>query len=127
MEPREGMNQKQKASTYLLGTPGALADLLAILEVGQDLLDRGLLLLPLLHLKTLTTLAGLLLLVLEGLLNELNVLESQLLADDIEITCWVDITLDVDNLGIIEATNDLEDGIDGANVRQEGVAETGSC
>lgn len=121
------MDQKQKASTYLLGTPGALADLLAVPEVGQDLLDRGLLLLPLLHLKTLTTLAGLLLLVLEGLLNELNVLESQLLADDIEITCWVDITLDVDNLGIIEATNDLEDGIDGANVRQEGVAETGSC
>ena len=32
----------------------------------------------------------------------------------------------MDNLGIVEATNDLEDGIDGANVGKEGVAETGT-
>ena len=109
---------------YLLGTPGALADLLAILEVLQDLLDSGLFLLPLLHLKRLTALAGLLLLVLEGLLDELDILETKLLADDVEITSGVDITLNVDNLGIIESTDDLEDGIDGADVGQESVAET---
>lgn len=109
---------------YLLGTPGALADLLAVLEVGQDLLDSGLFLLPLLHLKRLTALAGLLLLVLEGFLDELDILETKLLADDVEITGGVDITLDVDNLGIIESADNLEDGIDGADVRQESIAET---
>lgn len=109
---------------YLLGTPGALADLLAVLEVGQDLLDSGLFLLPLLHLKRLTALAGLLLLVLESLLDELDILETKLLGDDVKITGGVDITLDVDDLGIIESTDDLEDGIDGADVGQESVAET---
>lgn len=120
---REGWN---KMVAYLLGRPSALADVLAVLEPGQDLLDRGLLLLPLPHLEALPTLAGLLLLVLESLLDELNVLQPQLLADDVKIANGVDITLDVDNLGIVKTPDDLEDGIDGANVRQEGIAETGT-
>lgn len=111
---------------YLLGRPSALADVLAVLEPGQNLLDRGLLLLPLPHLETLPTLAGLLLLVLESLLDELNVLQPQLLADDVKIADGIDVTLDVDNLGIVKTPDDLEDGIDGANVRQEGIAETGT-
>jgi len=32
----------------------------------------------------------------------------------------------MDDLGIVEASHDLEDGIDGANVGEEGVAETGA-
>lgn len=92
----------------------------------KDLLNGSLLLHGLLVLKALATRASLLLLVLEGLLGELDILQPQLVADDVEITGRVDVTLDVDNLGIVEATNDLEDGIDGANVRQEGVTETGT-
>lgn len=115
---------KKEKVPYLFGAPGALADILAILQPGQNLFDGGLLFPRLLLLETLATLAGDLLLGLEGLLHELNILESQLLADDVEITDGVDISLDVDNLGIVEAAHDLEDGIDGSDVRQEGVAET---
>lgn len=32
----------------------------------------------------------------------------------------------MDDFGIVEATNDLEDGIDGTDVRKEGVAKTGT-
>lgn len=92
--------------------------------MGKDLLNDLLLLSGLLLLQTLATHAGLLLLVLEGLLDELNVLQTQLLADNVQISRGVDITLDVDNLSVVEASYDLEDGVDGANVRQERVAET---
>ena len=111
-------------STYLLGTPVALAHILTGLEVLNDLLDSGLLHEEVLHLERLATATGLLLVVFERLLSELDVLDAKLVADDFQITDGVDITLDVDDLGIVEATDDLEDGIDGANVRQEGVAET---
>ncbi|KAG9954844.1 hypothetical protein KCU85_g52, partial [Aureobasidium melanogenum] len=58
----------------------------------------------------------LLLQVLKGLLDELDILDTELLADDLEITDGIDITLDVDNFGIIETSDDLEDGIDGTNM-----------
>ena len=98
-----------------------LAHVLAGLEVLNDLLDSGLLHEKVLHLKRLATTAGLLLVVLEGLLGELDILDAELFADDLEITDGIDITLDVDDLGIVEATDDLEDGVDGANVGQERV------
>lgn len=101
-----------------------LAHVLAGLEVLNDLLDSGLLHEKVLHLKRLATTAGLLLVVLEGLLGELDILDAELFADDLEITDGIDITLDVDDLGIVEATDDLEDGVDGANVGQERVTET---
>ena len=101
-----------------------LAHVLAGLEVLNDLLDSGLLHEKVLHLEGLATTTGLLLVVLEGLLGELDVLDAELIADDLQITDGVDITLDVDDLGIVKATDDLEDGVDGANVGQEGVAET---
>ena len=110
--------------TYLLGAPVVLAHVLAGLEVLNDLLDSGLLHEKVLHLKRLATTAGLLLVVLEGLLGELDILDAELFADDLEITDGIDITLDVDDLGIVEATDDLEDGVDGANVGQERVTET---
>jgi hypothetical protein len=113
-------------TTYLLGTPVLMTNVLAFLEDGKNLLDGGFLLLELLHLKGLTTTASELLDVLESLLSELDILDAELLADDLEITDGVDITLDVDNLGIIETSDDLEDGIDGADVRQESVTETGT-
>lgn len=90
----------------------------------NDLLNSGLLHEEVLHLERLTTTAGLLLVVLEGLLGELDILDAKLLADDLQITNGVDVTLDVDDLGIVEATDDLENGVDGANVGQESVTET---
>lgn len=111
---------------YLLGGPVALADLLAILKPGQDFLNHLLLNLGLLQLKTLAAHAGLLLLVLKSLLHKLNILESQLLADNVQITSGVDITLDVDNLSVVEASNNLEDGIDSTDVGKERVSETSS-
>jgi hypothetical protein len=113
-------------TTYLLGTPVLVTNVLALLKESKNLLDGSFLLLELLHLEGLTTTASLLLDVLESLLSELDILDAELLADDLEITDGVDITLDVDNLGIIETSDDLEDGIDGADVRQESVTETGT-
>lgn len=103
-----------------------MSDILASLQVSQDLLNGRLLLTELLHLQGLATTTSLLLQVVESLLGELDILDAQLLADDVQITLGVDITLDVDDLGVVEATDDLEDGIDGTDVRQEGVTETGT-
>lgn len=119
--------KKETKVAYLFGSPVALTDVLAVLEPGEDLLNRRLFFPPLFHLKGLTALARLPLLNFERLLDKLDVLQAQLLTDNVKIANRVDVTLDVDNLGVIEAPHDLEDGIDGANVRQEGIAETGSC
>lgn len=113
-----------RVKTYLLGAPFTGTDVLAGLQVLQNLGSGGLLFLHLLHLKGLTATAGLLLEGIESLLDELDILDAQLLADDIQVTGGVDITLDVNNLSIVEAANHLEDGIDGANVGQERVTET---
>ena len=105
------------------------AHVLAGLEVLNDLLDGSLLHQQVLHLERLATTAGLLLVVLERLLSELDVLDAQLLVDDLKIANGVNVTLDVNDLGIVEAADDLEDGVDGANVGQERVSETsaGGC
>lgn len=124
MRIQETIEKCKASDAYLLGAPFALADILASLEVGKNLLDNVLLETSLLLLQALATHAGLLLLVLESLLDELDILQTQLLADDVEITGGVDITLNVNNLGIVEAADDLEDGIDGTNVREERVTET---
>lgn len=119
-----GRERREVTCTYLLGAPVALADILAVLQHGKDLLDCSLLLLELLHLKRLATTSCLLDKVLKRLLGELDILETELLADDVQVTDGVDVTLNVDNLGIVEATHNLEDGIDSADVRQEGVTKT---
>lgn len=111
---------------YLLRGPVTLADIVTGLQELQDLGNGRLLLLQLLHLERLTTTAGLLVQSLVRLLDELDILDAQLLADDGQITAGVDVTLNVDDLGIVETTHDLEDGIDGADVRQESVTQTGT-
>lgn len=110
--------------TYLLWRPVALSDILAVVEHGEDLLNCGLLLLELLHFQTLTTSPCLLDKCGERLLGKLNVLQAQLLGDDVQVTDRVNVTLNMDNLGIVEASDDLEDGIDGTDMRQEGVTKT---
>lgn len=103
-----------------------MANVLAIIQPLQDLFYRRLHLSRLLLLQTLTTLSGNLLLGLEGLFHKLNVLEPQLLCDDVQVTGRVHVALDVDDLGIVEAADDLENGIDGTNVGQKCIAQTGT-
>lgn len=122
----QAKEKKGKVFTYLLRVPVTLTDILARLKPLQDLGSGSLILLKLLHLKRLATTASLLGQGLESLLNELDILDTQLLADDGQIPNRVDITLNVDNLSIIEAAHHLEDGIDGTDVRQERVTETGT-
>lgn len=112
--------------TYLLRIPVTLADILARLEPLEDLGSGSLLLLELLHLKRLATAASLLAQSLKSLLNKLDILDTQFFADDGQIPDRINITLNVDNLRIVKAAHDLEDGIDGTNVRQERVTETGT-
>jgi hypothetical protein len=119
-----GKEKGRKVFTYLFGAPVTVTDVLALLQPVKDLGSSSLLLLEFLHLKGLATTASLLAQGLEGLLDELHILDTELLANDSQITNGVDITLDVDNLGIIEAANHLEDGIDSTNVRQERVTQT---
>lgn len=94
------------------------------MEEVQHALNGGLLLAKPLHLKSLTTTTSLLLQVLKSLLNKLDILDPQFLVDDVQIPLRVNVTLDVNDLGIIEAPNDLEDGIDSTDVRQESVTQT---
>jgi hypothetical protein len=72
----------------------------------------------------LTTPSGFLDELLVRLLNELNVFDAQFLADDVEVTDWVNVALNVDNLGVVKTSHDLENGIDSSDVRQEGISET---
>lgn len=110
--------------SYLLGTPGAVTDILAALQPLVDLLNCSQLISHVLLLQAVAAWTGFLLLGLEGFLHELDVLEPQLLGDDVQVTSRVDVALDMDDLCIVEATHDLEDGVHSANVRQEGVAQT---
>lgn len=112
--------------TYLFRGPVTLADIVTLLQPLKHSGHGSLLLSELLHLQSLTTTTGLLLQALKRLLDKLNILDPQLLVDDNQIPNGVDVTLDVNNLSIIEAPNDLEDGIDGTDVRQERVTQTGT-
>lgn len=106
----------ERFTAYLFRAPVALSDIFAILEPLKNFLNCGLLLLEFLHLQTLSASAGLLDEFFKGLLDELNVLDTELLADDVQVPSRVDVTLNVDDLCIIETSNDLEDGIDGTDV-----------
>lgn len=114
----------RKKIAHLFWGPGPLANIFTVFQPSQNLFNNGLFLPRLLLLEALTTLASLLLLVLQRLLDELDILQSELLADYVKVTSRVDISLDVDNLGVIETPYDLEDSINGSDVRQEGIAKT---
>jgi hypothetical protein len=110
---------------YLLVSPILLSNI-DVLH-GQaviDSLDHGLLFLQLLHLKTLPTSSSLPLQSIELFLNELGILYPQFTLNNLKISDWVNVTLNVDDFGIIEASNDLEDCIYGTDVGQESIAET---
>ena len=112
--------------TYLLWVPLALADIVARLQPLEDLFNCGFLFTSLFCLQTLPASTSFLLLELKRLLDKLNILEAQLFADNVEIAGGVHVTFNVGNLDIIEAADDLEEGVNGANVGKEGIAKTGT-
>lgn len=106
----------RRRKAYLLGTPSLAANVLPILQQCKDLLNSGLLFSQLLHFQTLTAALCLFLDVLQCLFDEFNILDPQLVADDVQISHWVHVALDVNDLCIVEASHHLEDGIDSADV-----------
>lgn len=117
---------KEKTDTYLLRSPVTLSDVVTLLQELEHLCNGGFLLTELLHLQSLTATSRLLAQSLQSLLDKLDILDAQFLVDDGQIPDGVDVTLDVNDLGVIEASDDLEDGIDGTDVRQEGVTQAGT-
>lgn len=116
--------KKRKKKSYLLRTPVTPAHIVTLLQELKNLGNGSFLLAQLLHLERLATATCLLLQVLKRLLDELDILDPQFLVDDGQIPDGVDVTLNVNDLGIIETPDDLENGIDGTNVRQESVTQT---
>lgn len=114
--------------THLGIGPVALPDVsVVLLDVLEDLLNDGNLLLLLPVLETVVAgRSGVLLGHVESLLYPVNVLEPELGGDDLHVTEGVDVALNVDDLSVVESTNDLEDTVDGSHVGQESVSETGT-
>ena len=113
---------------YLFSNPLCLADVLVVLsEDAVDLLHGGNLLFPsLVSEGAVTEGATGLLEALEVLLDPLDILETEFCGDNVHVAAGVDVALDVDDLGIIEGADDLEDTVDGTDVGQESVSETGT-
>ena len=111
---------------YLLRVPISLANILAILQPLKHLGNGRLILPQFLHLQGLPATFCLLLQILQSLFNEFDILQAQLLADDIEISHRVNVTLNVNDLCIIEAPHDLKDRVDSADVRQECISQSGT-
>src|SRR5205085_10072234 len=61
---------------------------------------------------------------IDALGQRVEVREQQLGLDDLDVARWIDRVLDVHDIRILEAADDVEDRIRLANVRQELVAET---
>lgn len=113
-------------NAYLLGSPILLSHIFTIFEPRKNLFDSRFLLFQFFHFETLPASPGLLLQVFKSFLNELDIFDSKLLADYIEISDRINVSFNMDDLGIIETANNLEDGINGPDMRKEGVAKPSS-
>ena len=115
--------------THLFANPVNLTRILVVL--GQRVVDllhgRDLLLARLIGEGIASKGAAGLLQAFKVLFDPLNVLETELGGDDVHVAAGVNVTLDVNDFCIVEGANDLEDTIDGADVREEGVSETSTC
>ena len=114
---------------HLFANPLVLPDILVVLgENVVDLLNRrDLLLASLVGEGGISEGPACLLKAIKVLLDPLDVLETELGGDDVHVTARVDVALDVDDLGVVKGADDLEDTVDGADVREEGVSETSTC
>ncbi|GMR52496.1 hypothetical protein PMAYCL1PPCAC_22691, partial [Pristionchus mayeri] len=54
----------------------------------------------------------------------LDVLLDQLIRDDLQITSRIHVSLDVDDVVIVEGATEMEEGVAGGDVREEGVAQS---
>lgn len=64
--------------------------------------------------------------ILQVLLHPFNIFEAQFCRDNFHITDGVDISLNVNDVGVIEGTDHLEDTVDRADVGQESITEASS-
>ena len=103
----------------LLGIVGVGAGQLALVQVlqqtGKELGLGGELLVAALH--------GLLALV-DAALHHLDVGHDQLQVDDVDVTQRIGAALDVGDIAVLEAANHMDDGVGGADVAEELVAQT---
>lgn len=123
------MQTTRKSDAHLLVVPVALTNILLLhRQHMQHLLHRRnlLLLLPISETRA-TQRTSSSLQRIELLLDPLDVLETKLVLDDLHVADGVDVALDVDDLGVVERADDLEDAVDGADVGEEGVSEAGTC
>lgn len=61
------------------------------------------------------------------LLNPFDVFETKFGLDDLHIAQGIDVSLHMDDFGIVESANDLEDAIDRTYVRKERISKPGAC
>lgn len=120
-----------ETSTDLFVCPCSFSDIPVILcQLLQDLLNRrNLLLLGFIGQRNCSQIPRVLLQPLQLFLHPVDIFQPQLGRDDLHISERVDITLYVNDLGVIECSDDLEDTVDSSDVGQEGVSETcsGGC
>lgn len=119
-----GQQQHGVDGLNLLSGPGAIGNTLAGLKVLQEAANKCGLILLLLDLERLATALDDLLDTLEVLLDELNVLNTQFVEDDLQVANGVDVALNVDDFGVVKASDDLENSVNGTNVGQKSVSET---
>lgn len=122
-----GRGLGRERNSYLFGRPITLSYVFAVVEPSKNLVDGSLLLLQLLHLQALATSSCLLGEILFCLFHKLDVFYPQLFGDDVQISSWVDIALDVGDLGVVETSYNLEDSIDCSNMREESISQACTC
>ncbi|KAH3666022.1 hypothetical protein OGAPHI_004211 [Ogataea philodendri] len=104
--------------------PGLVGNSLAILEKLDDSLDQNSLLFLLLNLQRLTTSLGDFVDTFQVTLGKINILESQLVGNNLQISGRVNISLNVDDVCVIETSNHLVNGINSTDIGQESVTKT---
>ena len=114
---------------HLFANPLVLPDILVVLgENVVDLLNRrDLLFASLVGEGGVSEGPTCLLKTIKVLLDPLDVLETELGGDDVHVAAGVDVALDVDDLRVVEGADDLEDTVDGADMGEESISESGTC
>jgi len=61
------------------------------------------------------------------LLYPFDVFEAKFVLDNFHVAQGVDVSLHMDDFGIIESANDLEDSVDRAYMREERISKPSTC
>ena len=106
----------------------AVAHFFAVFEPRDDLLAAGRL--GGVRLGHVRVLRRLLLVLVEfafGHVHVLQVFAAEFAGDDLDVVDGIDAIFDVDDVRIVEGAHDVDDAVDGFDVREEGVAESGAA